>query len=76
VLNLRLRHTDQPLLNQAVAGVDIRTVGQVWAFSARASSVDVTPLLAVTLAAGAAREVEPVAAAPAFVDLSDYLDDD
>jgi hypothetical protein len=30
----------------------------------------------VTLAAGAAREVEPVAAAPAFVDLSDYLDDD
>ncbi len=76
VLNLRLRHTDQPLLNQAVAGVDIRTVGQVWAFSARASSVDITPLLAVTLAAGAAREVEPVAAAPAFVDLSDYLDDD
>lgn len=38
-------------LAAAVAGADIRVIGQGWAFSAKASSVDITPLEAVVLAA-------------------------
>jgi hypothetical protein len=60
VKNCRARHLDQPELNAAVAGVDIRPVGEAWVFSARASSVDVCPLLAVTLAAHGARVAGPV----------------
>ena len=55
VKNCRVRHLDQPELNAAVAGVAIRPVGEAWVFSARASTVDVCPLLAVTLAAHGAR---------------------
>lgn len=72
VLNVRLRHTDQPILNTAVAGADIRTVGEAWAFSGRASTVDITPLLAVSLAAHAAREGEAAPTEAGFVDLNDY----
>ncbi|MEZ5409573.1 MAG: hypothetical protein R2761_16205 [Acidimicrobiales bacterium] len=52
---LHLRHLDQPELNAAVAGAGIRPVGESWVFSAKASTVDVCPLLAVTLAAHGAR---------------------
>lgn len=55
VKNCRARHLDQPELNAAVAGAGIRPVGESWVFSAKASSVDVQPLLAVTLAAHGAR---------------------
>ena len=55
VKNCRVRHLDQPELNAAVAGVGIRPIGEGWVFSAKASSVDVCPLLAVTLAAHGAR---------------------
>ncbi len=55
VKNCRVRHLGQPELNAAVAGVAIRPVGEAWVFSAKASSVDVQPLLAVTLAAHGAR---------------------
>ena len=55
VKNCRARHLDQPELNAAVAGVGIRPVGESWVFSAKASTVDVSPLLAVTLAAHGAR---------------------
>ncbi len=55
VKNCRVRHLDQPELNAAVAGAGIRPVGEAWVFSAKASSVDVQPLLAVTLAAHGAR---------------------
>lgn len=55
VRNCRARHLDQPELNTAVAGVAIRPVGESWVFSAKASLIDVTPLLAVTLAAHGAR---------------------
>jgi hypothetical protein len=56
VRNTHLRHLDQPELNAAVIGVDIRPVGESWVFSAKASTVDVQPLLAVTWAAFGARE--------------------
>lgn len=55
VKNCRVRHLNQPELNAAVAGVDIRPVGESWVFSARASSVDVCPLQAVVWAAHGAR---------------------
>lgn len=46
-----VRHLGQPSVVEAIAGAEIRTVGEAWAFSARASSTDITPLLAVVLAA-------------------------
>lgn len=55
VKNCRVRHLGQPELDAAVAGVGIRPVGEGWVFSAKASAVDVSPLLAVTLAAHGAR---------------------
>jgi hypothetical protein len=55
VMNCRVRHLDQPELNGAVTGADIRPVGESWLFSAKASNVDIQPLLAAVLAAGAAR---------------------
>lgn len=58
VRNTHLRHLDQPELNAAVAGVDVRTVGESWVFSAKASTIDVTPLLAVAHAAFGARVTE------------------
>jgi hypothetical protein len=76
LMNLRLRHLDQPPLNAAVAAADVRTAGESWVFSARASTVDITPLLAITLGAHVAREAVTDDAPGGFVDLSDYLDDD
>ena len=55
VKNHRVMHLDQPELNAAVAGAGVRTVNEAWVFSAKASTVDVQPLLAVTLAAHGAR---------------------
>ena len=57
VLNGRIRHLDQGPLNASVTGADIRPVGEAWAFSARLSSVDISPLLAVTLACQPLRAV-------------------
>jgi hypothetical protein len=48
-------HFGDPKLNAAVESADIRPVGEAWAFSSVKSSADITPLLAVTLAAIAAR---------------------
>lgn len=74
VVNGRLRHLDQVPLNVAVSAVDVRTSGEAWVFSARASTVDISPLMAVTLAAFAAREGD-TAPEGTFHDLSEYLDD-
>lgn len=45
-----LAHIDQPPLNAAVAGADVRELTNMWAWSRRASSVDITPLVSATLA--------------------------
>jgi hypothetical protein len=55
VLNADVRHIDQSPLNAAVAGADVRVVGESWAWSERASSIDICPLNAVTLALAGAR---------------------
>lgn len=64
VLNRALRHLDQPELNAAVAGADVRTIGQGWVFDAKAASVDICPLEAVVLAASGARSTKRKSAAP------------
>jgi hypothetical protein len=49
----RWRHIDQPDLNAAVTGAMKRSVGDVWIFDRR-TAVDISPLLAVAIAAFAA----------------------
>lgn len=50
VMENRLRHRGGPALEVAVDGSDKRVVGDAWLWSRRASSVDISPLVAVTLA--------------------------
>jgi hypothetical protein len=66
VLERRLRHQGMPILTAAVQGADIKPVGEAWAFSGRRSSVDITPLLAITLAAIPAREAPEDNKRPVF----------
>ncbi|MCP2339177.1 terminase large subunit domain-containing protein [Actinomadura rupiterrae] len=46
-----LRHAGQRALDEAVAGAVRRSLGDAWAWSRRSSAVDISPLVAVTLAA-------------------------
>ena len=50
VIERKLRHIDQAELNAAVAGADRRYYGDAWLWSRKASSVDISPLVAATLA--------------------------
>jgi hypothetical protein len=45
-----VRHLGQPELTTAVRGASKRALGDAWAWSRKASSVDITPLVAGTLA--------------------------
>lgn len=45
-----LRHTGQPALEVAVAGATRRPYGDAWAWNRRSASVDISPLVAVTIA--------------------------
>lgn len=46
-----LRHRDQPELNAALAGALKREMGDMWLWARKGLSVDISPLVAVTLAA-------------------------
>lgn len=46
----QLRHIDQPHLNASVAAARRRMVGDLWAFGRRGSFVDISPLVACSLA--------------------------
>lgn len=50
VTNDQWRHPDQNPLNQAVAGARTRGLSDAWGWSRRDSGVDISPLVAVTLA--------------------------
>jgi len=50
VMERHVRHIDQDELTAAVAGADRRYYGDAWLWSRRTSSVDISPLVAVTLA--------------------------
>jgi phage terminase large subunit-like protein len=51
VAEKRLRHLGQPELHTAVKNATRRALGDSWAWSRRNSQVDISPLVAVTLAA-------------------------
>jgi phage terminase large subunit-like protein len=55
----QVRHRQQQPLDTAVAGAAVRTIGEGWAWTRRVSTVDISPLVAVTLAAWAARSERP-----------------
>lgn len=46
-----LRHLDQPALTAALSGAQRRHLGDAWAWARKGVSVDISPLVAVTLAA-------------------------
>lgn len=46
----RVKHLGQPELDAAAAGADRKFTGDAWLWSRRLSQVDITPLVAVTLA--------------------------
>ncbi|HEY9474660.1 MAG TPA: hypothetical protein VIS06_12520 [Mycobacteriales bacterium] len=50
VVEGRVRHLDQPDLNDALAGAKKRPLGDAWGWDRRHSAVDISPLVAVTLA--------------------------
>jgi hypothetical protein len=47
-----LRHWDGLNLSSAVAGAVLRDSGDTWVWSRKHSKVDISPLVAVTIAAG------------------------
>lgn len=62
VIDGTIRHTAQPPLDAAVAGAQIRPSGDSWRWSRTSSKVDITPLVAITVAlwATAKNETEPM----------------
>lgn len=54
-----LRHIDQAEVTAALTGAVRRPLGDAFAWSRRSSSVDISPLVAVTEAAWAARSLDP-----------------
>ncbi len=50
IVDRKVRHLDQPELNTAVAGGDRRYYGDAWLWSRKTSTVDISPLVAATLA--------------------------
>jgi hypothetical protein len=61
-----LGHRAQELLDAALACAGRRSLGDGWAWSRKATAVDISPLVAATLAAWSAR-VRPMAPAPFVV---------
>jgi hypothetical protein len=58
-----MRHLGQPGLDAAVGGAKKRPIGEAWGWARRSPDVDISPLVAVTLAAwaqGAASAPKPV----------------
>lgn len=70
-----LVHRNEPQLNAAIVGAGRRQAGDTWTWSRRSSKVDISPLVAATLAHWAHRQNrEP--AAVAVVNLADFLEDE
>lgn len=58
--NRALRHLDQPVLNAALNGAKKRKLGDAWAWDRRNSDIDISPLVAVTLAWRGVMQAAPV----------------
>lgn len=75
VRNESLRHLGQPSLTAALSGAAKRQSGDVWLWSRSASHVDITPLVAATLAlsmSGRLVSAPTTHTADVFVSLDDY----
>jgi hypothetical protein len=59
VMDRRYLHIGQPSLTVAVDGAEKRKAGDAWVWDRRSSAVDITPLVAVTLAAWALHTYTP-----------------
>jgi hypothetical protein len=57
VTEARLRHMGQTELRASLRGASTRTLGDAWAWSRKSSGVDITPLVAATLATWVAADV-------------------
>jgi hypothetical protein len=55
----KLRHLGTPELLAAIRGASTRTLGDAWAWSRRASTTDISPLVAATLALWATTDAQP-----------------
>jgi len=75
IVNHKLRHLDQASLRNAVSGSKKRHVGEVWAWARGSSEIDITPLVAVTLAFGGITTNAHNQFDGGFVDLADFLED-
>jgi phage terminase large subunit-like protein len=74
VLEGRMRHLGDPRMEKALLGAVRRDVGDgAWLWSRKSSLLDISPLVACTIALWAASEQ---VASPGFVNLNDLLDDD
>jgi len=68
-----LRHLGDPILRSAIVGATLRHTGDADLWSRRSSKVDITALVAATLAVGGVPE--PVTVTPRLHSLADFLDD-
>lgn len=59
VLSGKVTHASQPVLDGAVTGATRRPYGDAWAWNRRTTSVDISPLVAVTLARWGALSMTP-----------------
>lgn len=62
-----LRHLGDPVLSKALAGAQSRPLSDAWAWARKAASVDISPLVAVTLAAWGHGVKAPVSDAGVWV---------
>lgn len=70
ILDDQIRHLDTYELNAAVDGAARRNLGEAWAWSRRNSTVDISPLVACTLAF---REARAMGGSVAVASMDDYL---
>lgn len=68
VMHGTFRHRGSAELRAAVKGATQRTLGDAWAWDRRSSSVDISPLVAATLALWAARDLGGESSVMAFTD--------
>lgn len=74
----QLRHIGQKVLTTAVEGAATRTLGDAWAWDRRSQDVDITPLVAVTLALAGfrAHENDEDNAVEPWIHIGDFDDED
>ena len=71
VMNGSIRHLAQPPLDAAVAGASVRPSGDTWTWARKTALVDLSPLVAVTLACWSVRRPVPVTPTPGYLSLSE-----